>query len=266
MSAPVIVLKFGGSVLVDELHVRAAADEVARRVSEGSRVVAVVSALEGTTDRLLKQARSYAREPHAWSQALLLATGELTSTALLGLALSAQGVSVEVLDAAGIGLATEGDPLDSFPTGVDRGAIVSSLARARAVVTPGFVGRDALGRTTLLGRGGSDLTALFLAGRLGAGCRLVKDVEGLFEWDPALPGPRPRLYETLSWDDALKLDGGIVQHKAVRWAKEAGLEFEVGALGARRGTRVGGLPARFFEGEVCPEASRGEREGVAGGA
>jgi len=236
-----IVLKFGGSVLLDELHVRAAAEEVARFAREGHRVVAVVSALEGTTDSLLR----YGAKPHEFATALLLATGELTSAALLGLALDTLGVRVETLDAAAIGLRTEGDPLDASPLSLDVAAVHGALARARAIVVPGFVGKDEHQRTTLLGRGGSDLTALFIAQQLGAACRLVKDVDGLYEWDPARPGPEPRRYATLSWEGALGLDGTIVQHKAVRWARDHGLAFEVGSLGARHVSRVADFAAEF---------------------
>jgi len=255
---PVIVLKFGGSVLRDEAAVRVAAGEAARFVADGWRVVAVVSALEGTTDRLLAQSRGYGEHTHAPSAALLLATGELTSAALLGLALAQRGLGVETLDAASIGLRTTDDPLDASPVSLDEATVLGALARASVVVVPGFVGRDATGRTTLLGRGGSDLTALFLADRLGAACRLVKDVDGLYEWDPAAPGPRPRRYSTLPWEQALRLDGTIVQHKAVRWAQERGLTFEVSCIGGRNASRVGPLDVGFDGEETGPERPRPE--------
>ncbi len=239
------ILKFGGSVLRDELHIRAAAEEVFRVVERGSRVVAVVSALDGTTDVLLEKARAYASKPHDFATALLLATGELTSAALLGLALDALGVRVETLDAAAVGLGTTGDPLDASPTSLDTEAVSAALSRARVVVVPGFVGRDEHGRTTVLGRGGSDLTALFFALHLGGACRLVKDVDGLYEWDPAAAGARPRRFATLSWGGALSLDGTIVQHKAVRMAREHRLGFEVGCLGGSGVTRVGDLEPSF---------------------
>ncbi len=263
MRDPVIVLKFGGSVLRDEAAVRVAAGEVARFVADGWRVVAVVSALEGTTDRLLAQSRGYGDKPHAHSVALLLATGELTTAALLGLALAERGLAVETLDAASIGLRTTDDALDASPISLDEPTVLGTLARSRAVVVPGFVGRDSTGRTTLLGRGGSDLTALFLADRLGATCRLVKDVDGLYEWDPASPGPRPRRYATLPWEQALRLDGTIVQHKAVRWALERGLAFEVSCIGGRSASRVGALGVGFEEeetGRARPRSESSERE------
>ncbi|MCL4740764.1 MAG: hypothetical protein KJZ54_01020 [Phycisphaerales bacterium] len=260
MRDPVIVLKFGGSVLRDESAVRTAADEAARFVNDGWRVVAVVSALEGTTDRLLAQSRGYGDRPHAPSVALLLATGELTSAALLGLALAQRRLTVETLDAASIGLRTTDDPLDASPLSLDEPTTLGALARASVIVVPGFVGRDATGRTTLLGRGGSDLTALFVADRLGAACRLVKDVDGLYEWDPAAPGPRPRRYSTLPWEQALRLDGTIVQHKAVRWAQQHGLSFEVSCIGGRSASRVGPWDVEFDGEAPGSGAPRPERE------
>jgi homoserine dehydrogenase len=242
----VCVLKLGGSVLRDHLAVRTAAAEVARFVHAGRRVVAVVSALEGTTDRLLAAAAEMALHPEPFATAQLLSTGELGAAALLALALDGVGVRAATIDAAGAGLTTEGPPLDATPVGLRTPALTHALAGAHALVIPGFVGRDAIGRTTLLGRGGSDLTALFIAERLGAACRLIKDVDGLYEWDPARPGPPPRRFETLDWPGALALDGTIVQHKAVRWAREHGLAFEVGAIGAGADvTRVGDLPVRL---------------------
>lgn len=235
----VIVLKFGGSVLTREQDLADATHEIYRWVREGWRVIAVVSALGKTTDRLLAQGHLYGVAPDPASLAALVATGELTSAALLGLALGKAGIPAEVLDAARLALQTQGPVLDSEPVDVDIAEIRRTLDRVPAIVVPGFLGRDVNGRTTLLGRGGSDFTALFLAQRLNARCRLVKDVKGLYERDPAKPGPIARRFRALSWDDALKLDGRIVQHKGVRFARDHGLEFEVGAINGADVTTVG---------------------------
>ncbi|MEO0660269.1 MAG: aspartate kinase, partial [Planctomycetota bacterium] len=113
-------------------------------------------------------------------------------------------------------------------------------AADEVVVVPGFAARDVGGRTVLLGRGGSDSTALFLAEALRATrCRLVKDVDGLYEWDPAREGPRPRRYASLGYADALRTDGTIVQHKAIERAWSLGVAFEVAGLGRRHRTVVG---------------------------
>jgi homoserine dehydrogenase len=238
----IIVLKFGGSVLRDQRDVRLAAAEVARHVADGRRVVAVVSALEGVTDSLLGQAKAFGEyhDPHA--TALLLSTGELASAALLGLALTGAGITSQVLTPRQVGLRTTGQPLDSSATGLDADLVRASLRTHACVVVPGFVGVDEHGATTLLGRGGSDLTAIFIAQQLGCRCRLVKDVAGLYERDPNQPGPKPGRYLEVSWTHALSLGGGIVQPKAIAFARDHALTFEVGTHGRSDATVIGEAP------------------------
>lgn len=240
----VIVLKFGSSVIPSERALPGVVEEIQRHVRDGKRVVAVVSAIGGATDSLLAHAKQFgtaeSSDHHAHALAAYVATGESQAVALLGLACAWGGLEAEVLDAGAIGLRTRGDPLDSSPTSLDASLLEAALRRAPVVIVPGFVGRDAHGRATLLGRGGSDLTALFIAQHLGARCRLLKDVDGLYDRDPAGPdGLSARRFARIAWDDVLALDEGIVQHKAVRFARSAGLSFEVGLAGAGGGTVVG---------------------------
>jgi homoserine dehydrogenase len=241
-----IVLKFGSSVLRAPSDAVRVVHEIYRWVRDGWKVVAVVSAFEGETDQLLSLAQSWDSPPHSGATALLASTGELKSAAVLALALDRAGLDAQVLDEGAIGLRTSGEnPLDAQPRSLDAAKVKRILARSPVLVVPGFLGRDSLGRTTLLGRGGSDCSALFLAQELGARCRLVKDVDGLYEWDPQTRGPAPRRFARLSWSDALKLDGGIVQHKAIEFAQQAGQAFEVGGLFRREATHVGHGPPAF---------------------
>lgn len=247
-----LVLKFGGSVLRDDDAVARAVHEVYRHVRAGFAVVAVVSALHGETDGLVARARALDAEPDPQALACLLATGERTSAAWLALAARRAGLACEVATVERIGLRVRGEALDAEPVGLDVEALRALLRRSQVVVVPGFVGIDDDGRTALLGRGGSDLTALFLAQRLGARCRLVKDVDGLYERDPALPGPPVRSFATVRHDDALALDGRIVQHKAVRFAQRHGLTFEVGAEASSRATVVGGERTAWRDADAAP--------------
>ncbi len=103
------------------------------------------------------------------------------------------------------------------------------------------------------------LTALFLARALAARCRLLKDVDGLFTSDPTTD-PAARRFETATWGTVLRLGAKLVQPKAVCFAREAAMEFEIGALAPSRGTRVGRGPDRFAE---SPAETEGAEEGVA---
>lgn len=244
-----IVLKFGGSVLADEASLRRAVHEVYRWKRRGDSVIAVVSALSGATETLLEKSRTFGSSPAPEAVAALVSTGERYSAALLNLHLDRCGIPSRVLTPAAVSLVAEGDPLDASPTGLDASRIRAALDEGRVVVMPGFVAHDHSGHPVVLGRGGSDLTALFLADRLGATrCVLVKDVDGLYESDPAARGPAPKRYARATWDDALATDGSIVQHKAVRFARERELGFELGRFNGTRPTRVGRGPTRFEPG------------------
>jgi len=264
------VLKFGSSVLRDEGDLHTVAGEIRRHVAAGSLVVAVVSAIGDSTEALLGQARRLRgrkagppgsgpgsladRPPGAvfnrgagdGALAALLATGESTSAALLGLALDCIGVPFTVLDAGRVGPFTHGPQLDAEPSWFDCRAVNRALDERPVAILPGFVGRDDEGGFSLLGRGGSDLSALFAAQRLGAArCRLLKDVDGVYEHDPLSSPTAPRRYASLSWGDALRLDGVLLQQKAIRFAHRHNVAFEVGACGDDRGTFVGAAATTF---------------------
>lgn len=238
------VLKLGSSVLPSADALAAAVSEIYRFVRRGERVVVVVSALGDTTDRLLAHGRE--RGESGSALACLLATGEAEATALLALALDRAGIPATLLDPVQAGLRGEGDPLDARLAGVDRAALLGHLQSRPVAVIPGFVARSGDGATCVLGRGGSDLTAIAVAAALGARCRLVKDVPGLAEWDPRRGGS-PRIFERIPWGDALLLGGRVVQEKALREAEALGLEVEVAALGSDAGTTIGAGIARFAE-------------------
>jgi homoserine dehydrogenase len=240
MCGRVIVLKFGGSVLTDEDRLRIAVHEVYRWRREGWKVVAVVSAFAGRTDELLTSCQRDGVRADGHATAAILSCGERESAAKLVGCLDRVGVTAALLDPASIGLRAHGPALDAQPLGFDADRVRASLDTSGVVVVPGFLAIDDHGRTVTLGRGGSDLSALVLADGLGADrCRLLKDVDGLYERDPACEGPPPRRFERASFGDALRLDGSILQHKAVRFARERGLAFEVGRVNAARVTAIG---------------------------
>ncbi len=238
--APVSVLKFGSSVLSCPRDYLRVADVLKARVAEGPGIVAVASAMEGTTDGLLAKARAVMPEPPDSLIGALLATGENASVALLVLALSARGVRAEGVDASRLPILTRGALNDADPVAVDTRRLRWALARNDVVVFPGFVGVDATGVPSLLGRGGSDLTALFLGHALGdAEVCLVKDVDGIYPADPRT-NPGIRAYEEMEWREARRVGGEIVQGKAVDFAERHRMRFRVAGLGGR-GTWVGGV-------------------------
>jgi len=232
-----IVLKFGSSVLRSEADLPRAAHEIYRWLRDGYSVVAVVSAFGNTTDQLLASARAYCEQPPEGALALLLSTGEKRAAALLALALDRSGIPSTAFDPSRLGLRTSGRVLNAEPVRLNVGAIRKALEQSRVAVVPGFIGQMQDGRTSLLGRGGSDLSALFLAAQLNGRCRLIKDVDGVFDHDPHVNAARR--YQSITWEDALAIGGRIIQPKALRFAREHGQRFEVASLSSDEGTRVG---------------------------
>lgn len=232
---PIVVHKYGGSVLRGEAALRDVAAAVARTVASGRSVVAVVSAFEGTTDSLLARARRVTSKPEKEALDLVLATGEVESAALLTLALNDAGVPARVLNPFQIGIETDGVHGDAGVKRLDPTTLRARLAAGPAVVVPGFLGRSPNGALTTLGRGGSDLSAVAIASELRAeSCDLVKDVPGYFSADPALiPDAVHRASVTLA--DALLLSrhgNDLLQDRALDWASRGNVRIVVRSLGA----------------------------------
>jgi homoserine dehydrogenase len=245
---PITVLKFGSSVLCCEADLSKAVQEIYRWTRDGHRVVAVVSAIGSTTDTLLARAKTYGSNLSDAAVATLVATGEATSAALLTLALERAGVRSAVVDEVRLGLRTRGPVLNAEPCAIDVPRVLSILEDASVAVVPGFVGRQEDGTLSLLGRGGSDLTAVFVAHHLGAErCRLVKDVNGIFEHDPADTVNVPRRYSTVSWVQAVRVGNGVVQPRAIEFAEQHGLTIEVATLNSDSPTLICGLPITFAD-------------------
>lgn len=233
------VLKFGSSVLGQPDDYLDAAAAIAVEAAPNRKVVAVVSAMGHTTDALLAAACSVTGEPPDTLLGALLATGEDASVALLALALAGRGVPAVGLDTRRVPVLTRGALDDAEPMFVDAGLVHATLRTRSVVVFPGFVGEDVSGVPSLLGRGGSDLTALFLGDMLAASeIRLVKDVGGIFPSDPrGREGLAP--YPEVTWAEARRVGGGVVQPKAIDYAERRRIRFRVtGLRGA--GTWVGG--------------------------
>lgn len=247
---PVHVLKFGSSVLAAPEGYRSVAGHVRDEVARGRKVIAVVSAMGKTTDALLTSAKAVAPRPPDALVSALLATGEEASVALLGIALADVGVPSTGFTAARLAVRTRGALWDAEPVDVHTGPLAAALDCSDVVIVPGFVGVDVTGVPSLLGRGGSDLTALFLGHAIGAAeVRLIKDVDGIYPADPRATGATAAAgaagasgglapLRTVSWDQARSIGGGVVQDKALRFAARNGLAFRVAAIGGC-GTRVG---------------------------
>lgn len=257
MPEPIVVLKFGSSVLTDHDALPSVVLEIYRELRRGRRVLAVVSAFGDQTDRLLAAARERFTEPDPACLARLLETGEAASAATLGLSLDQAGIPARILDAGQIGLTTSDHDLDAEPLDFDLVRLRHELLSVPVVVVPGFSGRRPDGRPALLGRGGSDLVALFLARGLRATeCRLLKDVDGLLRVNEDGSLDHGTRYATASYAECLRVGGPLIQPKAVQYAERSGLSFTIARCGSARGTLAGPVASRFEDVAVEPPRIR----------
>jgi homoserine dehydrogenase len=237
------VLKFGSSVLEREEDYPSAVHEIYRHVREGEKVVAVVSALAGQTDALLAQAGRVGGEgaPDALV-ARLARVGELESAALMALALARAGLRALTLDPHEMGLVAKGSPLDSDLAGLDPDSVWARIDASDVVVVPGFIADHPEHGVVTLGRGGTDLSAVFFADRLNAHrVRLIKDVDGVYDEDPASNAGAER-FSQMSYEEAEKASSGLIQEKALHAARDKDVLIEVASLGSAEATSIARLP------------------------
>jgi aspartate kinase len=244
---PVVVDKFGGSVLRRPEDIAAAVGVVAAQRAAGLRPVVVVSAFEGVTDTIfaaaavllpdrgdsLREVRHAADSPLARETDRALATGEALSAALFALGLQAQGIPSRSFSGAEAGIRTAAAHLGAEVRRVYSRPLRGALAADLVPVVAGFQGVGSHGELTTLGRGGTDLSAVALGVALRADrCELFKDVGGVLEADPNLvPGARfLPLVDALQLELLAELGAEVVHPVAVRRARRGKLRLIVRAV------------------------------------
>ena len=225
-----IVQKYGGTSVATSERIRNVARRLVETQREGCRVVAVISAMAGVTDELIKLAHEMSEHPAEREFDILLATGEHAATALVAMAVNALGGRAISVTGAQAGILTDRKHTKARIANISPKQIHGLLLDDYIVVVAGFQGQTPEGETTTLGRGGSDLTAIALAGALNADvCQIFTDVDGVFTCDPRAVLAAKKLDE-IAYDELLEMAGAgskVVQSRAVEFAKKFGVQFEV---------------------------------------
>jgi len=235
-----IVQKYGGTSVGSPERIRNVGQRLIETQRSGCRVVGVISAMAGVTDNLIKLARELSPQPTQRELDILLATGERAATALTAMAINALGGRAISLTGAEAGILTDRNHTRARVANISPKQIHELLADDYIVLVAGFQGQTQDGETTTLGRGGSDLTAIALAGALNADtCQIFTDVDGVFTCDPRVVSEAKKLDE-IAYDELLEMASAgskVMQSRAVEFAKKFGVEFEVrSSLKQERGT------------------------------
>ena len=226
----VIVQKYGGTSVGNPERIKNVARRVLATQQEGNKVVAVVSAMSGVTDSLIKLAKEVHPEPNEREMDVLLATGEQTTIALLAMALHALGAKAVSLTGAQAGIVTDGIHTKAKIANITPKRVHELLNEGNIVIVAGFQGTTPEGHITTLGRGGSDLSAIAIAAAVKADvCQIYTDVDGVYTADPRVM-PNARKLAEISYDEMLELaalGSKVMQARSVEFAKKFGVVFEV---------------------------------------
>ena len=225
-----IVEKYGGTSVGAIDRIQSVADNIANGVRGGDKIVVVVSAMGGETDKLLQLAKQINAAPGARELDVLLATGEQVTIALLAMALHALGIAARSYTGRQIGIYTDQAHGQARITRIDAERIIGELAQGTVAVVAGFQGVDADDNITTLGRGGSDTTAVALAAALDADeCRIYTDVDGVYTADPRIV-PEARRLAQLTFEEMLELSGAgakVLQLRSVEFAGKYNVPLRV---------------------------------------
>ncbi len=240
----VVVMKFGGTSVMDAERIRAAARRAVRTRNAGRQVVMVVSAMGKSTDDLVALAREVGRstQPPKREMDQLLATGEQVTISLMAMALHGMGASAISFTAGQIGMVTDDKHTKARIKSIDVRRIQEQLDRGKIVIVAGFQGVTEAGAVTTLGRGGSNVTLVAIAAALGAEvCENYTDVDGIFTADPRIV-PNARKIGRISYDEMLELaslGANVLHSRAVEFAKKYDVPIHVrSSLHNRKGTMI----------------------------
>jgi len=218
-----VVHKYGGSSVGSPEKIRLVAEKVHAVRKEGKDVVVVVSAMEGDTDRLIRLAHEITPEPKEREMDMLLSSGERVTIALLTMALESLGCPAVSLTGRQVGIITDSAHTRARIKEIQADRIRDSIQEGKVAVVAGFQGIDESSNVTTLGRGGSDTTAVAIAGALNAElCVIYTDVDGVYTTDPNLV-PKARRIDRISFDEMLEmasLGAKVLQTRSVEFGKK----------------------------------------------
>ena len=219
----VIVQKFGGTSVGDLDRIQNVANRVAKSVKEGHQVVVVVSAMSGETNKLVGYTEYFGDSPERAEVDMVLSSGERVTAALVSIALNQMGLKATSMTGRRAGIVTDDAHTKARIERIETAAMKAALAEGKILVIAGFQGVNEAGLVTTLGRGGSDLSAVAVAGAIDADlCEIYTDVEGIYTTDPRIE-PHAKKLDKISYDEMLELaslGAKVLQNRSVELAKK----------------------------------------------
>ena len=218
------VMKFGGTSVGTLERIQNVAEIIKKFRDQGDDIVAVVSAMSGETNKLIEFAEHFSKMPNESEMDMLLSSGERVTSALLSIALNDQGYKATSMSGREAGIVTDTAHTKARIENIDTTNMDNAIKQGKIIIVAGFQGiNKENARVTTLGRGGSDLTAVALAGALKADlCEIYTDVDGIYTTDPRIE-PKAKKLEKISYDEMLELaslGAKVLQNRSVEMAKK----------------------------------------------
>jgi len=223
-----VVHKYGGTSVGSLERIDNVANRVAKARDEGKDLVVVVSAMSGETNKLIEYAHHFSDNPAKREMDMLLSSGERVTAALLSIALQAKGYDAIAMTGRQAGIVTDNFHTYARIESIDPKPMQEQISKGKIVIVAGFQGINKDGSVTTLGRGGSDLSAVAIAGALNADqCEIYSDVDGIYTTDPRIE-PNAKKLDTISYDEMLELaslGAKVLQNRSVELAKKLGVKL-----------------------------------------
>jgi aspartate kinase len=225
-----LVLKFGGTSVADVDCIRKAAQIIVNEASDGHEVLAVVSAMGDTTDRLISLAKKVSPSPSARELDMLLTTGEQQSVALMTMAIQECGGQAKGFTGGQAGIITENRHGSAKIEEIRCASLEASMGRGEIPVVAGFQGMSNNQELTTLGRGGSDTTAVAVATAISADrCDIYTDVNGVYTTDPRMVSRASKL-KSISYEEMFEMantGAKVINSRAVSIAKDSQMPVRI---------------------------------------
>ncbi len=223
----IIVQKYGGTSVGNCERIANITSKIIKAKEAGNQVVVVVSAMSGETDKLVQFSQAFCDSnypiPNPKECDVILSSGEQVTRALLAIALESKGYKAVSLSGQEAGIITDSVHTKARIERIDTQKIHSLLEEDFIVIVAGFQGATPQGEITTLGRGGSDLSAVALAGALKAVyCEIYTDVDGVFTTDPRIE-PKAKKIDKISYEEMLELasmGAKVLLNRSVEMAKK----------------------------------------------
>ncbi len=223
-----VVQKYGGTSVGSLERIENVANRVAKAREEGKDLVIVVSAMSGETNKLIEYAHHFSKNPSKREMDMLLSSGERVTAALLAIALNEMGHKAIALTGRQAGITTDDTHTYARIETINTQRLQQEIANGNIVIVAGFQGINKDGEVTTLGRGGSDLSAVALAGALKAdACEIYSDVDGVYTTDPRIE-PKAKKLDFISYEEMLELSSlgaKVLQNRSVELAKKMGVKI-----------------------------------------